>query len=77
MRVPYAHSLRDIPAVVDVPSTRAVSYTIFGAISAQRVVSAEVRVIEARSIQSCWCQEEKDHIRIRDIYYWNKFCLLY
>jgi hypothetical protein len=43
MRAPYGRSLCGTPAIVETPSTRAISHTILGAISSQGVVSVEVR----------------------------------
>lgn len=43
MRSPNARPLKDIPAVVKTPSTRAISHTILGAITAHDVTSIEIR----------------------------------
>jgi hypothetical protein len=43
MRSPNARSIRGTPAVVEAPTTRAVTHTTLGAITAQDVISVEIR----------------------------------
>ncbi|KAG2215958.1 hypothetical protein INT45_010102 [Circinella minor] len=43
MRQPYARSISGMPAIVETPTTRAISHTILGAISANDVIAIEIR----------------------------------
>jgi hypothetical protein len=45
MRTSTARSARGTPAVVIIPSTKAISHTILGAISAMEVINIEIRVL--------------------------------
>jgi hypothetical protein len=43
MRSLNTRSIRDTPAVVETPTTRAITHTILGVITAQDVISLEIR----------------------------------
>lgn len=43
MRSPNARSIRGTPAIVETPTSRALSHTILGAISANDVLTIEIR----------------------------------
>ncbi|KAG0929919.1 hypothetical protein G6F57_012241 [Rhizopus arrhizus] len=43
MKSPNARSVRGTPAIVETPTTRAIAHTIVGAITAQDVISVEIR----------------------------------
>ncbi|KAI9266606.1 hypothetical protein BDA99DRAFT_419813, partial [Phascolomyces articulosus] len=43
MRSPNARSLKGTSAVIETPTTRAVTHTILGAITAHGVISVEIR----------------------------------
>lgn len=43
MRSPFVRSMRGAPAIVETPTTRAITHTVLGAITAKDVIALEIR----------------------------------